>query len=168
MSPSPIASVNAVSLPAIEQFVLKAKLHGYVDPKAKRYLVPGRPGLKQVIYQDGLFVMIDEWGTGPQLSTGQTIIWFDDQPVWVMHYWGTYQPESLDFLKAVLGSTYRAKQFYGGRGYPHRISDDGKMEYRNVIYKAGFEDFEGLENINRYGRGDERLGYHHYRGYSLI
>lgn len=167
MSPIPIASVTVASLPAIKQFVLKAKLHGYVDPKAKRYSVPGRPGLKQVTYQDGLFVMIDEWGTGPQLSTGKTMIWFDDQPVWAMHYWGTYQPEAVDFLKTVLRRTYQAQEFFGGRGSPHQISDDGKMEYDNVIHKADFSNFEGLESIYLH-KSAKQLGYHYYRGYSLI
>jgi hypothetical protein len=41
------------------------------------------------------------------------------------------------------------------------------MEYDNVIHKADFSNFEGLESIYLH-KSAKQLGYHYYRGYSLI
>lgn len=161
-----------VSLSEVEQFFYIARQRGYVDPKAHRYLSPGRPGFRYTVYAEGSFRMMDEWCSNPSdfWSSGYTTIWFDQIPVWQMFYWGMYTEEAAKFLKEALRASYQDDKFYGGRG---RVSYEGvdsqgdKLVYRNIPKYSSFGLFEGSEDITLVKK-QRQLGYHNYMGFSLM
>ena len=80
-----------------------------------------------------------------------------------MNYGGWYKEHAIPFLKMSLYQAYVTEQaFYGGRG-PLQYIGTGFV-YRNE--PAGtFESFHGHESITEFSR---MVGYHWYRGYSLL
>jgi len=127
--------------------------------------VPDKPGFKRTDYRNYDFRVVDEYGKGrfSDGSTGTTTIWYFDEPVWVMTYGGQYREEELPFLKSALVEAYRKGEFYGCRGDAHA---DNALIYINT-FRGSFENFEGEESILR-RRGSLSLGFHWYRGMSLL
>ena len=100
------------------------------------------------------------------ISAGTKTIWVKDQPVWIMHYGGWYKKEAIPFLKSCLQRAYvEERRFYGGRG-PYFVHDK-KFAYVNKIERNDFADFAGEERIFYYV-SEQPLGYHWYRGMSLL
>ncbi len=130
--------------------------------------VPDKPGFKQTDYEDGDFLVLDEYGKGrgSNLSTGTTTIWYFDEPVWVMTYGGRYRDDEIPFLKDVLVCAYRKGEFHGCRGDSCAASGGSALIYSNS-YRGDFNNFEGDESVSaRYSH--DVLGYHWYRGMSLL
>ncbi len=134
--------------------------------EASTVSIPQFPGSKVISFQHGPYRVLDTYFESPDShkSTGITLIWHEDVPVWVMHYHGHYAKAAIPFLKQCLLKAYATeRRFYGGRG-PFFVSDDGLI-YMNQVTRHAPEDFEGREEI--YDSARQSLGYHWYRGGSL-
>ena len=117
-------------------------------------------------YIDGKFKVLDQFIVNPRSnkSSGTTIIWYDQIPVWVMHYGGWYQKRAIPFLKKCLCSAYESKTFRGGRGLG--CVEGKKLTYFNLIEEAStFRCFKGKEGIFADAKC---IGNHWYRGMTLI
>ncbi|MEX2008131.1 MAG: DUF5680 domain-containing protein [Candidatus Spechtbacterales bacterium] len=125
----------------------------------------GFPGYEAYVHGDDRFRLIDRWCVGEDgRSAGDTTIWYDGTPVWVMHYGGWYDKKALPFLKKVLLLAYEERSFTGCRG-PGRL-DLGDYSYQNAWEGSGFTSFKGEEKIERPGLA--QCGRHTYRGMALI
>ncbi|MEK7150270.1 MAG: DUF5680 domain-containing protein [Patescibacteria group bacterium] len=126
------------------------------------------PGSKIIRFVSGDFRVIDCYvvNQNSDISAGTKTIWVKDQPVWIMHYGGWYKKEAIPFLKSCLQRAYvEERRFYGGRG-PYFVHDK-KFAYVNKIERNDFADFAGEERIFYYV-SEQPLGYHWYRGMSLL
>ena len=95
-------------------------------------------------------------------SSGQTIIFRDEFPLWIMSYEGYYLDDAIDFLKTCLRKAYcEEKRFYGGRGPIVVQNSTQNHSYFNSIIRSEFEDFAGEERIIFNGIV---VGRHSYRG----
>lgn len=116
----------------VQQFFFKAMVEGWATntPKIK---VADMPGYKAIYFKDGNYSLMDRYCVTPlsNKSAGTTTIWFNDIPVWVMNYGGYYEEEVIDFLKRMLGKTYQASEFIGGRGPWTYVQED--FAYRTHI-----------------------------------
>lgn len=101
-----------------------------------------------------------------QSSGGMTVIEYEDVPVWMMQYVGSYDEEATPCLKAALRDAYTKRKFCGGRG-TNRFKFEG-MTYTNPCEKAtqfyGF--FRGEEQVR--GKDYRLLGWHAYQGGPMV
>ena len=151
-------------LDSIQKIFFDAMACGWVCNVLKNIEVPQFPGSKAIPYEKGPFKVLDCYMTNLNSSTGTTTIWFRGRPVWVMHYGGRYKKEAIPFLKRCLSRAYYELRFYGGRGPV--FMREGEFAYVNRIERNKFSDFAGEETI--FGLNEMRLGYHWYRGMSLL
>lgn len=134
------------------------------------------PGSKVYRYERGEYLYIDTYFTNGEQSGGQTMIYLDNMPAWIMQYHGWCKDDNkeiLDFLKQVLKDTYQHKMFWGGRGY-NQITSDEVMNYHNS-WVGTFDYFYGEEKIdiptgNPEAMGLERVDvfWHKYQGMTLL
>ncbi len=125
------------------------------------------PGVKVIPFEFGDYRVLDMYVASAESgnSSGMTVIWHGDTPVWVMYYGGHYAKVAMPFLKSCLWRAYVGeRRFYGGRG-PHFMRDN-RFTYTNNIVSDAWENFEGKEQI--FDLNEQPLGYHWYRGMSLL
>jgi len=154
-----------IDLKAIEDFFFEASRKTYAGQAAKE-TIPALPGSKTFRYERDNFLYLDTYFTHGEKSFGQTIIYFNGQPVWMMQYYGFDKVDDkrvIPFLKKALLSAYENNSFVGGRGPAH--FSEGILQYRNMISRSRFEDFEGEEII---AENHITLFWHGYRGMALI
>ena len=140
---------------------------GYVLDNVPKSTIRELPESKVIPYELGDFKVLDCYytATDSNKSTGQTIMWFRDKPVWIMCYGGEYADIAIPFLKQCLHRAYvQERRFYGGRG-PHFVRGD-RFTYTNDIRQEFIDGFEGEERI--FDLSEQPLGYHWYRGMSLL
>ena len=120
---------------------------------------------KVTAYFDG-YKIEDKWNTFPnsQCSEGVTTIYYNDSPIWRMHYGGNYPEKVIPFLKKMLASSYNVRSFRGGRG-PF-VRSNTEYEYHNNPL-GDFYRFSGQEKILDF-KSKKLLGYHDYFGMALI
>lgn len=163
-------------------FFFEAMRKGYAGG-AEKTSIPGLPGIEAIPYKfDGKGYIVDfylmDWYAAPEgslKSAGSTMIWYKDQPVWVMHYGGFYQNKAIPFLKEALFTAYQRRMFYGGRGQSFYLNPEWEMGYINRLASGdffpmdieAFESFEGREEIFDL-QTSESLGWHRYWGCTLI
>lgn len=105
----------------------------------------------------GLFTVevaqLSNRGTG--FSFGHTVIFYRNQPVWVMQYQGWCDPPMIPFLKQALLANYRQGIFCRGRG-PEKFAGEvgGQLAtYLNLDKRVGREGdfivFDGAEMISQ-------------------
>ncbi len=163
----------------IQAFFLEAAGQCYAGDLPKTTIAE-LPGSKVYRFEQGDLLYIDTYFTNDEHSGGQTVIYQDGTPVWLMQYQGLCKnddPEVLSFLKDALRQTYCAGVWNNGRGpqehakYPY--------VYDNLVYKglwevAGrkggrFDNFMGIEMIRDlstedHGEGGEMVFHHRYQG----
>ncbi len=150
----------------IEHAFLEAMANGYAQG-APMSAIAELSGSHATTFKWGDCKVIDCYFTTPysDKSTGQTMIWHKDVPVWVMHYGGAYAKIAIPFLKECLSQAYvEDRQFYGGRGR-HCVRGES-LTYFNNMFKFSFYNFKGMEKI--FDSTGECLGYHWYHGMSLL
>ncbi len=142
-----------------------AMRQGYAT-KPKKGTIAELPGSKVIPFESGEFKLIDCYFTIPDnlASFGQTIIWHNNTPIWMMSYHGWYFEEAIPFLKRALSETYSKNNFFGGRG-PHFFRDN-LMTYINNVEKNDWKSFRGREEI--FGPNGTSLGWHGYQGMILL
>ena len=134
---------------------------------AERTTIPQLPGSKVIPFVWGDFKVVDLWLTTPYSpkSEGMTTIWFQNNPVWVMHYGGRYHDIDIPFIKNCLHRAYVVeRRFYGGRG-PQFVRGE-RFTYINYIERNDFEKFFGEEVV--FDLNESHSGHHWYRGQCLF
>jgi hypothetical protein len=136
-------------------------------PRAKMYTFRSEE-FSYYLYQDFYF-------SGIRLSSGMTVISYQDVPVWTMSYGGWYRECDRDvnaFLKQALLEAYAKGEFYGGRG-PARYTanseplQDGDLLYQNFVDGLNkFTEFSGNERIIVHPA--ERLVHWHWYNGQLL
>lgn len=124
---------------------LEAMLQGYAGG-GQAVAVREMPGYKEFHFTKGDYLVVDQYGTIGEKSTGTTTIMVDGEPIWFMSYMGFYRKEDLPFLKSVLKRTYEKGEFIGGRG--PKSATNGDLVYTNQVSEGGsFDCFKGEESI---------------------
>lgn len=147
---------------------------GWVSQTPRTKSHPLIIGWEQITYEERIennnILFFDEWGSSVGCTTIALIMRSPErilyQPLWVMHYRGSYPAESLSLVKKALAAAYSEKKFSGGRG-THALVD-GDMAYKN-LFTGNFSRFSGRDSVVdlRGGEPSER-GYHEYWGGLLI
>lgn len=151
----------------VENAFFAAMAAGWAQQKIEKIKVPDFPGSKAIPFVHGDFRVLDCYLVTPHsdMSTGWTVIWHLDQPVWTMYYGGKYAKIAIPFLKQCLRRAYVDECcFFGGRG-PLFVRDD-RFTYINQPQRNDFSHFAGEERV--FDLNGQQLGYHWYRGMSLI
>lgn len=164
-----------IDVTRLEGFFLESAAKTYAGKGAKSTIAEF-PGSKVYRVEEGDLLYVDMYHTNGEWSGGQTIIYQEAKAIWLMSYMGWCagdDREVLDFLKLVLGGTYEAGVFYGGRGFPE-IWQNGEWQ-SGLLYEnrpellLGSPYFKGREQISRWpGRiNDAPVFWHEYQGMLL-
>ncbi|MDO8472033.1 MAG: DUF5680 domain-containing protein [bacterium] len=153
----------------VHDLFCEAMLAGWVSG-AEPEVLPQFPGFKCYQYEKGSFTLIDMFCSSRlHVSFGQTIVWFADQPVWMMNYSGQYPNRAIPFLKDVLQIAYSTGNTLGGRGAAY-ISGDDYVYFNHNPAGTNFADSYGTEYIFEKTDADDftrmqacEIGHHHYR-----
>jgi hypothetical protein len=166
---------NGIDLKHLEAFFLEAASETYAGGTPKT-TITDLPRSKVYRFERGQFLYVDTYFTNGSWSGGQTVIYVDLVPTWLMQYNGWCKDDDKDvlaFLKKALQAQYFTGEFFGGRG-PHELwqYDDkrtGSLVYRNHpdIYNRDFAYFQGRERIFRYPAHTTDLFWHRYQGLLL-
>lgn len=102
----------------IQDFFFDAARATYASGTAKA-TIPQLPHSKVYCFARDAFRYVDIYFKHNERSGGQTMIYFQDVPVWLMQYQGWCEnddPEVIALLKEALRYAYEHRLFYGGRG----------------------------------------------------
>ncbi len=153
----------------VEEFFYRAMREGYASYVQPEETIAQLPGSKMITYQEDDLKLVDFWlATRGGRSSGNTIIFHENNPVWQMHYWGWYNDEVISFLKRVLLADYGRNHlggvdFLGCRG--PKIFTGTTMTYINIVDDGGmFTHFSGREEIFSNSTGHTGCGWHKYHG----
>lgn len=153
------------SLAEVQAFFCKGMLTGYAMGKKALRDRPYPKWKQAPLFVEGGLMLVDTWLTTKfsRFSQGITTIYYEGNPIWVMSYWGEYDPVAIPTLQAALQWAYENGMFLGGRG-PATFEKDG-MKYWNQPNqeRRDFANFEGHEFILKFEKG-QVLGSHQYRG----
>lgn len=154
----------------LQAFFFEAALATYAGGASKT-TIEGLPGSKVYRYERGEYLYIDTYFTNGEQSGGQTIIYINNVPAWLMQYHGWCKNDDkvvLDFLKHVLAKAYESRVFYGGRGSPYERLLKNDLIYGNV-WSGSFNHFHGEEAIYKLTEERrERLFWHKFSGVTLL
>lgn len=135
--------------------------------------IPELPGSSMLSpFFCGRYVVVHyDWLLANNSNFGNIIVYRDGTPVWQMQYSGWYLAEAVPFLKMVLRSAYRQREFYGGRG--QRDLRYKQWEYFNYFHlDCDWGKFDGREIISQIdpdGEGPAKyMGSLRYQGGMLI
>ncbi|HBI25394.1 MAG: hypothetical protein UT41_C0001G0495 [Candidatus Wolfebacteria bacterium GW2011_GWC2_39_22] len=150
----------------------KAMLAGWVGEDLGSCKMEDENNGVAIEFIDGDYRVLDRYYTTPysEASFGTTIIFYQGNPIWMMHYAGLYKGiEAVRFLREVLAKAYQAKEFFGGRGCSMFADYARALWYTNAIEKDrdDFQYFKGREEITGMD-GLTKLGFHEYSGRSLF
>lgn len=123
----------------------EAMLQGWVGD-GRAVAIREMPGYMEHVFSKGDYLVVDQYGSIGEKSTGTTTILVDDEPIWFMSYMGYCQKEVLPFLKRVLKRTYEKGEFIGGRG-PFSAMFGGLVYTNKILEGSSFDHFEGQESI---------------------
>lgn len=154
---------------AIERIFWKAMENGWGSGNVEKQTSPLLPGYKCIPFRSGEFYVLDAYCITPlnDKSAGTTTIWFNNVPVWVMHYGGEYPKHTIPFLKLALQSTIANQNFVGGRGPKHFTHEDySNLSYRNTL-ASGMHDFSNFWGSECIFENGHNIGNHYYRGMIL-
>jgi len=117
--------VNLPSPEALNNFIVRAKAATYAGSGA--HSLSYRPGSMDLQFQDGAFAYLDSYFGGSDFL-GQEVVYYTNQPVWVMNYYGyILRPDKISgtdagrVIKASLSQLYKEGRFLGG--FEHRVDN---------------------------------------------
>jgi len=152
---------------SLKEFFFKAMLAGWAG-EGKKSKIAELPGYKYVVFREDDLMLTDIYSvtSNSSKSSGLTTIFYNNNPVWVMHYWGWYYKKAILIVKEALTQAYSKGIFWGGRGL--EALNGNSMDYRNWPDENSFDCFSGREFVRLEGDEHSILGYHEYKGGSLI
>jgi hypothetical protein len=146
------------SLELLNAFVVRAKAATYLGGGARS--LSRRPGSHDLEYREGVFSYLDSYFGGSNFI-GQEVVFFDNQPVWAMNYYGrVLEPELINaretgqLLQESLSELYKQERFLGGFEYS---TDAGTYVDTN---EGDLSSFTGKEWIVRSDAKVYELVYH--------
>lgn len=149
---------STLSLQQLNEFIVRAKAATYVGDGRKAGSC--RPGSHDLKFQEGPFSYLDSYFGGSDFI-GQEVVYFEDEPVWAMNYYGRIiQPDKISaaeagrMIKESLSALYREERFLGGFEY---LTDSGT--YTDTS-KGETDSFSGKEWITRDNVKVYELVYH--------
>lgn len=157
-----------IKLTDVQEFFFRGMLKGWASPDPQITNVFDMPHHKQIEVLEGPWRLLDRWSEPPgsDKSAGFKEISYQDVPVWIMTYGGSYMPEVIGLLKFALYDNYVEKIWCGGRGPEDLRQHGGIYKYCNR-WRGSFGNFSGQEEILHILTREQR-GYHVYGGMSLL
>lgn len=165
-----------VEVASLQKFFFEAARNTYAGD-AKKETDPYLPKSKVYRFERGEYLYIDTYFTNGERSGGQTVIYQEGAPVWLMQYYGWCKNDDKDvlaFLKQALLFAYGKSEWHRGRG-PHNFCGTGlrgtELAYSNVPirppYDQDFRFFHGRESIGLAKAPLTELFWHQYQGLLL-
>ena len=115
------------SLEQLNSFIVQAKAATYVGNGAKSPSC--RPGSHDLQFRAGLFAYLDSYFGGTDFI-GQEVVYYQDEPVWAMNYYGRIlEPsrmtgaEAGQVIKESLTKMYQTGRFLGGFKHSTPLGD---------------------------------------------
>lgn len=166
----PSASERYPNDQEIVEFFCQAMTEGWAG-NCPKVTITDLPGSKVITFEDEDLKLVDLYfvGLDSLKSSGTTIIWYQNQPIWIMHYGGIYPKRVIPFVKRALLANYEHGRFVGGRG-PRLYDDsiDPDYLYINQIREGDASSFSGREEVlDRKTKGG-MFGFHEYWGMRLM
>lgn len=147
-----------VSLDVLNAFIVRAKANSYVGDAQKS--LSYRPASHDIQFHDGEYSYMDSYFGGTDFI-GQEVVYFRQQPLWAMNYYGQIlQPNLIDaaqagqIIKESLSRMYQHNRFLGG--FEHPVGD---YLYTDTS-KGAVASFTGIEWITRQDQRVYELVYH--------
>lgn len=166
--------MNSEQIAWLQEFFFEAARATFAGSLVEKTTIAGLPKSEVYRYQAGDLLYVDSYYANGEYSGGQTTIFDNDTPIWLMQYHGWCMddnPNVVDFLKLALSATYEIEQWEGGRGPRIYRSDRWPgLGYVNAVdgKHDRFSNFEGYEAIyNRPELGDSVIFWHRYQGLLL-
>ena len=107
-----------MSLSELERFIVEAKRATYVGGGLAD--APSRTGAHDLVFRQGDWLYRDSYFGGSDFL-GQEVVWFRQQPLWAMNYYGyILRADLIDAaragatIKAALSAMYAEGRFLGG------------------------------------------------------
>ena len=147
-----------VSLDDLNAFIVRAKANTYVGSGAKS--LSYRPASHDLQYHEDVFSYLDSYFGGTDFI-GQEVVYFQQQPVWAMNYYGRIMLPDLingaqagQIIKASLSQLYQQGRFLGG--FEFTVGDSVYTDTNEGTVAS----FSGKEWITRQGQQAYELLYH--------
>lgn len=154
-----------------------AMREGYATENPEKSTFNEFPGSKVITFEKEGFIVKDCYFSSKQmgeLSFGQTVIFYEGVPVWVMSYQGWYAKSVIPLLKSALWENYGAREegiFFGGRGPDTFLSKEKRFEglvYLNKLNSLNdWKIFWGKEDIVDQ-INSRSMGWHKYQGMLMV
>lgn len=142
----------------LHAFIVRAKAATYVGDG--EHGNPCRLGSHDLRFSDGEWAYHDSYFGGADFI-GEEVVYFGDQPVWAMNYYGRILRDDLitgaeagHMIKASLSRMYKEDRFLGGFEY-----SENDLTYEDSS-EGNVERFHGRESICRGDRIAYELDYH--------
>ncbi len=146
------------TLDQLNAFIVRAKAATYVGGGAKS--LSRRPGSHDLEFREGAFAYLDSY-LGGSVFIGQEVVYFDNQPVWAMNYYGRIlEPDLItaaeagQMIQASLSKLYTQGRFLGG--FEHTLGVDAYVDTN----EGNVTSFTGKEWITRGNTKVYELVYH--------
>lgn len=163
--------MNHHGVERIRSFFLKAAGQCYAGDLPKTTIAE-LPKSKVYTYEEGDFLYRDVYFKNGDGSGGQTTIFQDWMPVWLMQYHGwnaNDDPNTIAFLKTALRETYCSGIWNLGRG-PSRFTHPDFPNLKYTVEKSQDTDFEQIEAFGGWERiyeGDSTIFWHRFQGWMI-
>lgn len=150
---SDVIGLDTVNLDVLKKFVAEARRNTYAG-NGVPLDVPRLAGSVQFDYQKADLTYQDVYFSGKKKFAGQEIVYQNNRPVWVMHYFGEIiKDEPEEFLKIALTSLADRCRF-------GESCDFVKLEYKYQDQgKGNMESFSGQEKISKKDSAIYNLNY---------
>ena len=138
------------------RFLIKAKQETYAGDG--HLTTPSRTSSKDLSYKEGEFVYLDSY-LGDIDFIGEEAVWYQDEPVWGMNYFGRMLTEDIPagFSKALKGALLQVPEEMPYRGPEEFV--DGNFRYTCSV-EGELDWFRGKEYIFYKGERIYQLYFH--------
>ena len=147
-----------IPLDELHQFIVRAKAATYIGSGEPS--LPRRPGSHDLEFIESPFAYLDSYFGGADFL-GQEVVYYREQPVWAMNYYGRLlEPSTItaaevgQVLKESLSLMYEEERFLGG--FEHKA----KLGTYFDTSKGDIGSFKGKEWIECEGKLVYELVYH--------
>ena len=152
--------MNKIKIQEIVDVYFKAMMAGYFGEKTGNVVIEKTENRKKITYKEGDLAVTDSYTD----NFGITEVFWKEQTVWSMYYYGHYPAEAIPHLINTLKPQLENKTWLGGRG--PKLVEMGKIFYENIVETNDPMEFRGMETITSLGLDEKPvvIGYHRYCG----